>query len=144
MNTLDEVVRTESFPAKLVYATLTVTNHSDQEIQDILYYIKMSLLTQTDDGYQEYNYMEQSGEDYDYVEWNSGLSLDGGMGYYDNQNGIGKNHISDLAAGESTQINVAWIVNEDDLNNMYLEVSGFGASLTGPNADVAQLVDVRQ
>lgn len=144
VNTLDEVVRTESFPAKLVYATLTVTNHSDQEIQDILYYIKMSLLTQTDDGYQEYNYMEQSGEDYDYVEWNSGLSLDGGMGYYDNQNGIGKNHISDLAAGESTQINVAWIVNEDDLNNMYLEVSGFGASLTGPNADVAQLVDVRQ
>ena len=144
VNTLDEVVRTESFPAKLVYATLTVTNHSDQEIQDILYYIKMSLLTQTDDGYQEYNYMEQSGEDYDYVEWNSGLSLDGGMGYYDNQNGIGKNYISDLAAGESTQINVAWIVNEDDLNNMYLEVSGFGASFTGPNADMAQLVDVRQ
>ncbi len=144
VNTLDEVVRTESFPAKLVYATLTVTNHSDQEIEDILYYIKMSLLTQTDDGYQEYHYMEQSGEDYDYVEWNSGLSLDGGMGYYDNQNGIGKNHISSLAAGESTQVNVAWIVNEDDLNNMYLEVSGFGASLTGPNADLAQLVDVRQ
>lgn len=144
VNTLDEVVRTESFPAKLVYATLTVTNHSDQEIQDILYYIKMSLLTQTDDGYQEYNYMEQSGEDYDYVEWNSGLSLDGGMGYYDNQNGIGKNYISGLAAGESTKVNVAWIVNEGDLNNMYLEVSGFCVSLTGPNADVAQLVDVRQ
>ena len=144
VNTLDEVVRTESFPAKLVYATLTVTNHSDQEIQDILYYIKMSLLTQTDDGYQEYNYMEQSGEDYDYVEWNSGLSLDGGMGYYDNQNGIGKNYISGLAAGESTKVNVAWIVNEGDLNNMYLEVSGFCASLTGPNADVAQLVDVRR
>lgn len=144
VNTLDEVVRTESFPAKLVYATLTVTNHSDQEIQDILYYIKMSLLTQTDDGYQEYNYMEQSGEDYDYVEWNSGLSLDGGMSYYDNQNGIGKNHISGLAAGESTKVNVAWIVNEGDLNNMYLEVSGFCASLTGPNVDMAQLVDVRQ
>lgn len=144
VNTLDEVVRTESFPAKLVYATLTVTNHNDQEIQDILYYIKMSLLTQTDDGYQEYNYMEQSGEDYDYVEWDSGLATDGGMRYYDNQNEIGKNHISSLAAGESTKVNVAWIVNEEDLGRMYLEVSGFGASLTGPNADMAQLVDVRQ
>ena len=144
VNTLDEVVRTESFPAKLVYATLTVTNHSDQEIQDILYYIKMSLLTQTDDGYQEYNYMEQSGEDYDYVEWNSGLAIDGGMRYYDNQNEIGKNYISSLAAGESTKVNVAWIVNEEDLGRMYLEVSGFCASLTGPNVDMAQLVDVRQ
>ena len=72
------------------------------------------------------------------------LSLDGGMSYYDNQNGIGKNHISGLAAGESTKVNVAWIVNEEDLGRMYLEVSGFGASLTGPNVDMAQLVDVRQ
>ena len=144
VDTLDEVVRTENFPAKLVYAALTVTNHSDQDLENIHYYIKMSLLDQTDDGYQEKDYMNQSGEDYDYVQWDGGLNIDGGMQYYDSQSDIGKNYISSLAAGESTQVNVAWIVNEEDLGRMYLEVSGYGASLNSPNADPIQLVDVRQ
>lgn len=144
MDTLDEVVRTESFPAKLVYATLTFTNHSDQDLENIHYYIRMSLLNQTDDGYQEKDYMNQSGEDYDYVQWDGGLSIDGGMQYYDSQSDIGKNYLSSLTAGESTQVNVAWIVNEEDLGRMYLEMSGYGASLNGPAAEWAQLVDVRQ
>ena len=144
VDTLDEVVRTESFPVKLVYATLTVTNHSDQDLENIHYYIRMSLLDQTDDGYQEKDYMNQSGEDYDYVQWDGGLNIDGGMQYYDSQSDIGKNYISSLAAGESTEVNVAWIVNEEDLGRMYLEVSGYGASLNSPNADPVQLVDVRQ
>ena len=144
VDTLDEVVRTENFPAKLVYAALTVTNHSDQDLENIHYYIKMSLLDQTDDGYQEKDYMNQSGEDYDYVQWDGGLNIDGGMQYYDSQSDIGKNYISSLAAGESTEVNVAWIVNEEDLGRMYLEVSGYGASLNSPNADPVQLVDVRQ
>ena len=144
MDTLDEVVRTESFSAKLVYATLTVTNHSDQDLENIHYYIRLSLLNQTDDGYQEKDYMNQSGEDYDYVQWDGGLNIDGGMQYYDSQSDIGKNYISSLAAGESTEVNVAWIVNEEDLGRMYLEVSGYGASLNSPNADPIQLVDVRQ
>lgn len=144
VDTLDEVVRTESFPAKLVYATLTFTNHSDQDLENIHYYIRMSLLNQTDDGYQEKDYMNQSGEDYDYVQWDGGLSIDGGMQYYDSQSDIGKNYLSSLTAGESTQVNVAWIVNEEDLGRMYLEMSGYGASLNGPAAEWAQLVDVRQ
>lgn len=144
VDTLDEVVRTENFPAKLVYATLTFTNHSDQDLENIHYYIRMSLLNQTDDGYQEKDYMNQSGEDYDYVQWDGGLSIDGGMQYYDSQSDIGKNYLSSLTAGESTQVNVAWIVNEEDLGRMYLEMSGYGASLNGPAAEWAQLVDVRQ
>ena len=144
VDTLDEVVRTESFPAKLVYAVLTVTNHSDQDLENINYYIKMSLLDQTDGGYQEKDYMNQSGEDYDYVQWDGGLNIDGGMQYYDSQSDIGKNYISSLTAGESTKVNVAWIVNEGDLGRMYLEVSGYGATLNGPDAEWAQLVDVRQ
>ena len=88
--------------------------------------------------------MNQSGEDYDYVQWDGGLNIDGGMQYYDSQSDIGKNYISSLAAGESTQVNVAWIVNEEDLGRMYLEMSGYGASLNGPAAEWAQLVDVRQ
>ncbi|MEI3138366.1 MAG: hypothetical protein V8T31_01620 [Lachnospiraceae bacterium] len=144
VDTLDEVVRTENFPAKLVYATLTFTNRGEQDLKNIHYYIKMALLDQTETGYQRYDYEAQSGEDYDYIEWNGALSLDGGMQYYGSQNDNGKNYISSLAAGESTEVNVAWIVNEDDLGRMYLEVSGSGADLTEEDAEQAVLVDVRQ
>ena len=144
VDTLDEVVRTENFPAKLVYATLTFTNQGEQDLKNIHYYIEMALLDQTENGYQRYDYEAQSGEDYDYIEWNGALSLDGGMQYYGSQNDNGKNYISSLAAGESTEVNVAWIVNEDDLGRMYLEVSGFGADLTEEDAEQAVLVDVRQ
>ena len=144
VDTLDEVVRTENFQAKLVYATLTVTNHSDQDLENIHYYIKMSLLNLTDDGYQEKDYMNQSGEDYDCVQWDGGLNIDGGMQYYDSQSDIGKNYISSLAAGESTKVNVAWIVNEEDLGCMYLEVSGSGADPISEDGESAILVDVRQ
>lgn len=144
VDTLDEVVRTENFPAKLVYATLTFTNQGEQDLKNIHYYIKMALLDQTETGYQRYDYEAQSGEDYDYIEWNDALSLDGGMQYYGSQNDNGKNYISSLAAGESTEVNVAWIVNEDDLGRMYLEVSGSGADLTEEDAEQAVLVDVRQ
>ena len=144
VNTLDEVVRTKKFPAKLVYATLTFTNQGDQDLKNIHYYIEMALLDQTENGYQRYDYEAQSGEDYDYAEWNGALSMDGGMQYYECQNDIGKNYISSLAAGESTQVKVAWIVNEEDLGRMYLEVSGSGADLTAEDAEQAVLVDVRQ
>ena len=144
VNTLDEVVRTENFPAKLVCATLTFTNQGTQDLSNVHYYIEMALLDQTENGYQRYDYEAQSGEDYDYVEWNGALSLDGGMQYYDSQNEIGKNYISSLAAGESAQVNVAWIVNEEDLGRMYLEVSGSGTDLTEEDAEQAVLVDVRQ
>ena len=144
VNTLDEVVRTESFPTKLVYATLTFTNQGEQDLKNVHYYIEMALLDRTKNGYQRYDYEAQSGEDYDYVEWNGALSLDGGMQYYGSQNEIGKNYISSLAAGESAQVNVAWIVNEEDLDRMYLEVSGSGADLTEEDAEQALLVDVRQ
>ena len=144
VNTLDEVVRTENFPAKLVYATLTFTNQGEQDLINVHYYIEMALLDQTETGYQRYDYEAQSGEDYDYIEWNGALSLDGGMEYYGSQNDNGKNYISSLAAGESAQVNVAWIVNEEDLGRMYLEVSGFGTDLTEEDAEQAVLVDVRQ
>ena len=121
-----------------------VSYETDQDLKNIHYYIRMSLLNQTDDGYQEKDYMNLSGADYDYVQWDGGLSIDGGMQYYDSQSDIGKNYISSLAAGESTKVNVAWIVNEEDLGRMYLEVSGYGATLNETDAELAQLVDVRQ
>ena len=42
--------------------------------------------------------------------------------------GNGGNYISSIKPDESVQLNMAWIVNENDLENLYLNVTGDGAS----------------
>ena len=59
--------------------------------------------------------------------------------------GNGDNYISSLNPGESIQVNMAWIVNENDLDNMYLNLNGDGAAFEFSESmlDVG-LVDIRQ
>ena len=40
--------------------------------------------------------------------------------------GKGKNYIPSLKPGESVQVNMAWIVNEKDIKNLYLNLNGTG------------------
>ena len=40
--------------------------------------------------------------------------------------GNGKNYIPSLKPGESVQVNMAWIVNEKDIKNLYLNLNGTG------------------
>lgn len=60
-----------------------------------------------------------------------------------------KIHDIDIAAGYipegSIQVNMAWIVNENDLDNMYLNLNGDGAAFEFSESmlDVG-LVDIRQ
>ena len=42
--------------------------------------------------------------------------------------GNGGNYISSLKPGESIQVNMAWIVNENDLADMYLNLDGEGGA----------------
>lgn len=147
IDTLNEVVKTETVKQKLVYATVTYTNNSDTEMYDLLYHGSISLMEYTDGTYQIYDPAEQSGDGYDYITW------DGAAGYADMQycyNASGtseneKNYISCLKPGESVQVNMVWIVNENDMDSMYLDLSGLGSFV---DASViksgAAVVDIRQ
>ena len=42
--------------------------------------------------------------------------------------GNGGHSLSSIKPGESVQLNMAWIVNENDLKNLYLNVTGDGAA----------------
>ena len=76
-----------------------------------------------------YDPTEQSGDDYDRVIWD-GVARTAEMTYnsISEDYGNGGNYISSLKPGESIQVNMAWIVNENDLNNMYLNLNGDGAA----------------
>ena len=129
IDSVDEIVKTESVKQKLVYATVTYTNKSDEEINHMLYIGTLLLMDHEDGSYQIYDPTEPSGDDYDRVIWD-GVARTAEMTYnsISEDYGDGGNYISSLKPGESIQVNMAWIVNENDLNNMYLNLNGDGAA----------------
>lgn len=129
INSLDEIVKSEAVNQKLVYATVTYTNDSDEEIDHMLYLGSLLTMTRENGKAQIYVSAEQAGDGYDRITWD-GAAHTGEIVYYSvSENyGNGGNYISSIKPGESVQLNMAWIVNENDLENLYLNVTGDGAA----------------
>lgn len=130
VNTVDKVVKTENVKQKLVYVTATYTNESEKDMNRMLYIGTLMMMKHKDGMYRIYNPADQSGRDYDRIQWD-GAADTGEMTYFNvsEHNGNGKNYISSLKSGESVKVNMAWIVNENDLEHMYLNLNGGGATL---------------
>ena len=146
VNSVDQVVKTENVNQKLVYATITYTNNSDQELDHMLYIGDLALIRHENGKYHIYNAMEQSGDGYDRVSWN-GVARTAEMTYSSVREdyGNGGNYISSLKPGESIQVNMAWIVNENDLADMYLNLDGEGSAYDfGEGMLEAGVVDIRK
>ena len=146
IDSLDEIVKSEEVNQKLVYVTVTYTNHSNEEIDHMLYLGALLTLTKENGKIQLYIPTEQAGDGYDYISW-TGVAKTGEMVYYSvSENyGNGGNYISSIKPGESVQLNMAWIVNESDLKNLYLNVTGDGASYEFSEYILKKgLVDIRK
>lgn len=146
VNSVDQVVKTEKVNQKLVYATITYTNNSDQEINHMLYIGDLALIRNENGKYHIYNAMEQSGDGYDRVSWDS-VARTAEMTYSSvtEDYGDGGNYIPSLKPGESIQINMAWIVNENELADMYLNLDGEGSAYDfGEGMLETGVVDIRE
>lgn len=146
VNTVDKIIKTESVRQKLVYASVTYTNKTDKEINHMLYLGSLMLMNHEDGMYRIYVPEEQSGNDYDSIIWD-GVAKTAEMTYMSvtEDYGNGGNYISSLNPGESIQVNMAWIVNENDLDNMYLNLNGDGAAFEFSESTLSVgLVDIRQ
>ena len=143
VETLDEVVKTESVQQKLVYVTVTYQNNTDTAINHMLYIGSLMRLKQENGQYQIYSH---SGNEYDSVRGDS-VARAMEMTYFSQKEayGNGGNYISSLKPGDCVQVAMAWIVNENDLENIYLNLCGNGGSMEF-SEDVLQtgLVDIRQ
>lgn len=125
IDTVDEIVKTESIKQKLVFTTLTYTNETDEDINHMLYSGSLMLLDSIEGMYRICDSVKVSGLDYDRVSEDSVARI-AEMTYYNvtEEFGNGGNYIPSLKASESIQVNMAWIVNEDALEKMYLNLSG--------------------
>ena len=143
---LDEVVKTENVKQKLVFVTATYKNNSEVTLNHILYLGNLMLLKSKGDTYQLYIENEQSGDNYDCIH-SSSVAKAFEMDYYSVQEayGNGGNYISTLKPGESIQVEMAWIVDENQLSNMYLNLSGNGSSSEFVDSTLETgIVDIRQ
>lgn len=130
VDSLDKVVDEKTVDQKLVYVTVTYTNTSDEEIDHALYIGNLMTLEKQGDGtYTVYADGETAGDGYDYYTGDS-VARTAEMGFSSvvDAYGDGGNYIPALKPGESIQIHMAWIVNEQDLKNMYLNLNGNGGA----------------
>ena len=128
VNNLDSVVREENMDQKLLFLTVTYTNISEEELNHMLYLGTLIALSKQNDGtYTIYMPGTEAGEDYDYYISDS-VAKTAEMTYSSVQDDYrnGKNYIPSLKPGESVQVNMAWIVNEKDIKNLYLNLNGTG------------------
>lgn len=131
VDSVDQVVDTKDVKQKLVYTTVTYQNDTDTELHHMLY-IGSIMLLKHDNGMYRVDYpYEQAGENYDYI-MGDGVAHTAEMVYYSIKEdyGNGGNYITSLKPGESIQIEMAWIVNENDLKDMYLNLNGNVYELT--------------
>ena len=127
INTIDQVIKTETVKQKLVYVTVTYKNVSKQKINHLIYLGNLMLLNEKEHKYEVYTMDDITGEAYDKIEGSS-VARTADMGYFDVQDEemSGKNAIKSLEPGASVTVNMAWIVNENDLDHMYLNLASEG------------------
>ena len=145
VHTLDEAVKAETMEQKLVYVTLEYKNIGDEVLNDILFFGTLNAIRRDADTYEMIHYEDYYGTE----EWNyrSGSSVAGigEMDYYDVKSEKNKNYISSLEPGESRTIHMAWIVNETDLDELYLNVNPSGGCLEFDKESLEiGFVDIRQ
>ncbi len=121
VNRLPELIRTEQVPLKLVYATVEYTNNSSETIYDAGYLVSLIPIIQEGDTIRIF---DRADDTCDYVE-NEHRSITPEMGYFDVSGGhLDKNYIPKIGPGESATVHLAWVINEDELDKLYLNFQG--------------------
>ena len=109
--------------------TLEYTNESDQDLTDVFFYTCLLRLSfdQTAGQYQVIAPDLKGADNVDYA-WHIGGDE---MQYFDVTGGDrNNNYIPSLKAGESQIIHVAWILFEDEADQLYLATDGSGHFFT--------------
>lgn len=145
IDTLDEIISTEDVDQKLVYATVEYTNTGNTEMHDVLVFCSFVGLIDNGTDYEIYDRAnDKRNENADYFTMSS-IGRTGEMSYYDVRGGEGgKNYISSLAPGETVTVHFAKIVNEDELDKLYLSLDTSGAAYEFTDSSLAiGYVDIR-
>ena len=150
INTTDEVVKTETLPQKIVYATVKYENNGTETLHDIMYNGGIAFLEEKGSQMQFADYFLLSDEEKasigcDYRELERvGFSQEV---YLSDVTGgeRNNNYINELKPGESVTIHFAFKIPEEKLGEMYLTLSNTGGVYSYDETSLAVgYVDIRQ
>lgn len=150
INTTDEVVKTETLPQKIVYATVKYENNGTETLHDIMYNGGIAFLEEKGSQMQFADYFLLSDEkkasigcDYRELErvgFSQEVYLSDVTGGERNNN-----YINELKPGESVTIHFAFKIPEEKLGEMYLTLSNTGGVYSYDETSLAVgYVDIRQ
>lgn len=131
VDTADTVVGTKTSQQKLVYLTVTFTNTGEENLEYGGAFLgRLFMLKQQEDGYYNVLPANPTGEAFSEVIRSNRFSYDRmyEMSYFDTwgAGGDGGNYLGSLAAGESQTIHLAYVVDEELLPYLYLELDPDG------------------
>lgn len=145
VDSVTEVVNTESVEQKLVYVTVDYTNAGNEELTDVLFW--GSLMKMQEDGDKMHLYSWKQPEDgaWDAITY-AGNAAFREMWYYDVHGGErGNNYISSIQPGETVTVHMAWLVPADELDLLYLNLDTMGGVYEfSESALEIGYVDIRQ
>lgn len=146
INTLTEVIRQEKVTQKLVYITLEYTNTGDTCLTDVLF---LGSLLRIEENGSSVRIREGKTPGMD-DQWDAtcmrGAARAREMFYYDVHGGAsGNNYIPVIEPGETVTVHLAWVVPEEELPYLYLNLNTEGGAYTfSDSALETGYVDIRQ
>ena len=143
---LDEVVETKEVKEKILYIEVAYTNTSDQQTGDTMFQCGLLWAKETGDGYETVDVYAKDDVDYDsYYGQNYRIS-NVPLYYYNGKSAEEKNHLIRVQPGETRTVTLAFLVTEDELPYLYLDLFSGNADYTqfSQSALLYGYVDIRQ
>lgn len=143
---LDEVVETKEVKEKILYIEVEYTNTSDQQTGDTMFQCSLLWAKETGDGYETVDVYAKDDVDYDsYYGQNYQIS-DVPLYCYNGKSVEEKNHLIRVQPGETRTVTLAFLVTEDELPYLYLDLFSGNSDFTQFRQSALQYgyVDIRQ
>ena len=119
-DTLSKIIKEENVTPKLVYVTLEYSNETELDMQDVYFFGSLMRIGEDNGTYRILTPDLQDADGVDYNVW----AGTGEMQYYDiADEETGKNSIPEIKAGASQTVHMAWLVGEDEVDQLYLSLN---------------------
>lgn len=145
IHTVDEWIKTETAPLKLVYVTVSYANNGEEDLEEVIF--GGSLLHTVDEGEKltVWNHKYTDGEN-EFIDLGYGGYYKEIMLYYDVHGGEkNNNYIPCIKAGETVTVHMGFLVLEEMLPHMYLNLDTYSGGLEfSESALKIGYVDIRQ
>lgn len=145
-SSIDEIISEEQVSVKLVEVTVEYENCGSTPLSDVLVYGSL-VKADEENGTWTIYHRDQGRENTDVAFCAAHGVTDGEMWYLavDGNHRGAKNHLAALNPGEKATVHLAWIVPEDELGKLLLDLSGTGSWYQfGEDALAVGYVDIRQ